>query len=79
MFPQLMNWMIVAVKENRPEAETEGGVQADSWPFISADKAHQMLSNQNTQFHRVARGVHDECCIKGCSYRELTSYCSPGF
>jgi len=62
---------------NKGEVEPEGGVTAESWPFISADKAHQMLSNQNTQFHRVARGVHDECCIKGCSYREMMSYCSP--
>lgn len=44
-------------------------------PFISINKAHQFLSNRN-MFHRNTRGVHDECCIKGCTFKELTSYCS---
>ena len=65
-----------ADKDRRSEGEAESGVQTDSWPFISADKAHQMVSNENSHFQRVARGVHDECCIKGCSFNELTSYCS---
>ena len=49
--------------------------QSTSWPFIEANKAHQMLSNRNL-FHRNTRGVHDECCLKGCSFKELTSYCT---
>lgn len=45
-----------------------------SWPFISSDKAHQLLRGQNI-FHRNTRGVHDECCLKGCSFKEMASYC----
>ncbi|EFX70023.1 Insulin/IGF/relaxin-like peptide 2 [Daphnia pulex] len=46
-----------------------------SWPFINDDKAHSILSNHHL-FHRYTRGVHDECCVKGCTFKELTSYCT---
>ncbi|KAK4013951.1 uncharacterized protein LOC123467394 [Daphnia magna] len=46
-----------------------------TWPFIADDKAHSILNNQHL-FHRFTRGVHDECCVKGCTFKELTSYCT---
>ena len=33
------------------------------------------MSNQHS-FHRYTRGVHDECCLKPCTYNELSGYCS---
>lgn len=59
-----------AYKDNGPAAE-----QPESWPFVSGNKALQVLSNQHS-FHRYTRGVHDECCLKACSFSELTLYCS---
>lgn len=48
---------------------------AESWPFVTGNKALQVLSNQHS-FHRYTRGVHDECCLKACSISELEYYCS---
>nr|CAH0113335.1 unnamed protein product [Daphnia galeata] len=58
-----------------PTTVATPNMEFGSWPFINDDKAHSILSNQHL-FHRYTRGVHDECCVKGCTFRELTSYCT---
>ena len=57
------------------EAVTEDYPGDSPWPFVGGNKALQVLSNQHS-FHRYTRGVHDECCLKACSYSELEYYCS---
>lgn len=41
-------------------------------PFLS-----KISSALIPQYHRIRRGVYDECCRKSCSMSELQSYCNP--
>ena len=47
---------------------------ASAWPFISSEKAHQVLPSPEV-FQRKLRGIYDECCAKPCTINELKSYC----
>lgn len=49
-------------------------------PFLPRTKVLQGLFERrfdNRRYHRNPRGIHEECCLRGCTILELTSYCGP--
>lgn len=48
-------------------------------PFLSRARARGMLDGRfaGRRYRRESRGIHEECCINGCTINELTSYCGP--
>ncbi|XP_012529677.2 LOW QUALITY PROTEIN: LIRP [Monomorium pharaonis] len=48
-------------------------------PFLSPARARGMLDGRfaGRRYRREPRGIHEECCINGCTINELTSYCGP--
>ncbi|KAL0116721.1 hypothetical protein PUN28_009970 [Cardiocondyla obscurior] len=48
-------------------------------PFLSRTRARAMLDSPpaGRRYRRQSRGIHEECCINGCTINELSTYCGP--
>ncbi|XP_037940210.1 probable insulin-like peptide 1 [Teleopsis dalmanni] len=55
------------------EAEDDLPYPYASSPFLS--KVHGGNANLMSKSRRRRHGVYYECCLKACTYSELTSYC----
>jgi len=65
----------VSYVENSLDYSESDEVQEDYLPFISRIKAAMIPTVRNNLRTKRPDTLVTECCLKGCSFKEMTNYC----